>query len=35
MNGKAFKVFVEHFFAPNLWDGAVVVMDNPQPISWR
>jgi len=32
MNGKAFKVFVEHFLVPNLWDGAVVVMDISQPI---
>ena len=28
MDGKAFEVFVEHFLVPNLWDGAVVVMDN-------
>ena len=28
MDGKAFSVFIEHFLVPNLWDGAVVVMDN-------
>lgn len=28
MDGKAFKVFIEHFFIPNFWAGAVVVMDN-------
>jgi putative transposase len=28
MDGKAFSVFVEHFLVPNLWEGAVVVMDN-------
>ena len=28
MDGKAFKVFIEHFLVQNLWDGAVVVMDN-------
>ncbi len=28
MDGQAFKVFIEHFLLPNLWDGAVVVMDN-------
>jgi hypothetical protein len=28
MDGKAFSVFVEHFLVPNLWKGAVVVMDN-------
>lgn len=28
MDGKAFKVFVEHFLVPHLWPGAVVVMDN-------
>jgi transposase len=28
MDSKAFSVFVEHFLVPNLWDGAVVVMDN-------
>jgi len=28
MDGKAFKVFIEHFLVPNLGDGAVVVMDN-------
>ncbi len=28
MDGKAFQVFVEHFLIPNLWKGAVVVMDN-------
>ena len=28
MYGKAFSVFVEDFLVPNLWDGAVVVMDN-------
>ena len=25
MDSKAFKVFVEHFLALNLWDGAVEV----------
>ena len=28
MNGQGFQVFVEHFLIPNLWKGAVVVMDN-------
>jgi len=28
MNGKAFKVLLNMFLVPNLWDGAVVVMDN-------
>lgn len=28
MNGKAFQVFVEKFLLPQLWEGAVVVMDN-------
>ena len=28
MDGKAFSVFVEQFLVPNLWKGAVVVMDN-------
>jgi len=28
MNGKAFKVLLNIFLVPNLWDGAVVVMDN-------
>ena len=28
IDGKAFSVFVEHFLVPNLWKGAVVVMDN-------
>ena len=28
MDGEAFKVFIEHFLVPNLWAGAVVVMDN-------
>jgi putative transposase len=28
MDGKEFPVFVEHFLVPNLWEGAVVVMDN-------
>ena len=28
MDGKAFSVFFEHFLVPNLWEGAVVVMDN-------
>ena len=27
MDGSAFEVFVEHFLAPQLWAGAVVVMD--------
>ena len=27
MNGDAYKVFVEHFLLPQLWVGAVVVMD--------
>ena len=29
IDGKAFSIFVEHFLVPNLWKGAVVVMDNP------
>lgn len=28
MDSQAFAVFVEHCLVPNLWDGAVVVMDN-------
>jgi transposase len=28
MNGKAFEVFIENFLVPELWVGAVVVMDN-------
>lgn len=28
MNGNAFKVFVEKCLLPQLWSGAVVVMDN-------
>jgi transposase len=28
MDSVAFKVFIEHFLVPNLWAGAVVVMDN-------
>jgi putative transposase len=28
MGGQAFEVFIQHFLVPNLWDGAVVVMDN-------
>nr|WP_072207767.1 transposase [Mastigocoleus testarum] len=28
MDGDAYKVFVEHILLPQLWVGAVVVMDN-------
>ena len=28
MDGKAFEVFIEKFLVPELWVGAVVVMDN-------
>jgi putative transposase len=28
MNGDAYKVFIKHFLLPQLWVGAVVVMDN-------
>ena len=28
MNSEAFEVFVKYFLVPNLWEGAVVVMDN-------
>jgi transposase len=28
LNGAAFTVFIEHFLCPQLWPGAVVVMDN-------
>jgi transposase len=28
MNSKAFEVFIEHFLVPELWVGAVVIMDN-------
>ena len=28
MDGDAYKVFIEHFLLPQLWTGAVVVMDN-------
>jgi hypothetical protein len=36
MDGKAFEVFIEKFLVPELWVGAVVVMDNlPAPhIKW-
>ncbi|MDJ1185418.1 transposase, partial [Roseofilum casamattae] len=27
LDGAAFQVFVDHFLVPNLWKGAVVVMD--------
>ena len=28
MDGAAFSVFIENFLCPQLWPGAVVVMDN-------
>ena len=28
MDGRAFAVFIEKFLCPELWKGAVVVMDN-------
>jgi putative transposase len=28
MNGSAFALFIEKFLCPQLWSGAVVVMDN-------
>jgi len=28
MDGNTYKVFIEHFLLPQLWAGAVVVMDN-------
>ncbi len=28
MDGNAFEVFIENFLVPQLWSGAVVVMDN-------
>jgi transposase len=28
IEGQAFEVFIQQFLVPNLWDGAVVVMDN-------
>jgi len=28
MDGRAFEVVIEHFLVQNLWEGAVVVMDN-------
>ena len=28
MNGQAFEMFIENFLVPELWLGAVVVMDN-------
>jgi transposase len=28
MDDQAFKVFVKHFLVPNLWKGAVVVINN-------
>ena len=28
MDGKAFEVFIEKFLVPQLWPGAVVIMDN-------
>ena len=28
MDGDAFKIFIEKFLVPQLWSGAVVVMDN-------
>ena len=29
MDSQAFAVFVEQCLVPNLWDDAVVIMDNP------
>jgi len=31
MDGRAFAVFIEKFLCPELWKGAVVVMDNLPP----
>ncbi|NET62405.1 MAG: transposase, partial [Symploca sp. SIO2E6] len=28
LDGNAFQVFIDHFLLPELWPGAVVVMDN-------
>jgi transposase len=28
MDGQAFAIFIQHFLCPQLWKGAVVVMDN-------
>jgi len=28
MDNQAFSVFIKHFLVPNIWDGAVVVMDH-------
>jgi hypothetical protein len=28
MAGQAFAIFIQHFLCPQLWEGAVVVMDN-------
>ena len=28
MDGQAFAIFIQHFLCPQLWAGAVVVMDN-------
>lgn len=28
MDSAAFEIFIQHFLCPNLWEGAVVVMDN-------
>ncbi|MEG5237070.1 transposase [Microcoleus sp. AT9b-C3] len=28
MDGQAFAIFIQHFLCPQLWEGAVVVMDN-------
>ena len=28
IDGQKFEVFIQNFLVPNLWEGAVVVMDN-------
>jgi putative transposase len=33
MDGRAFAVFIEKFLCPELWKGAVVVMDNLPPLN--
>jgi len=33
MDGRAFAVFIEKILCPELWKGAVVVMDNLPPLN--
>ena len=33
LNRQAFAIFIQHFLCPQLWEGAVLVMDNLPPIN--